>query len=131
MSLNNTDFNWDGKVLLIAEDEDFNYLFLEEVLITTKARLIRAHDGVQTIDLFKSNPRIDLILMDMQMPVMSGYQATQAIKNLNPKVPVIAQTAYSYSEAYQQIKDAGCDDFVTKPIDILTLKKTIHKYLFP
>ncbi|RUT78030.1 response regulator [Ancylomarina longa] len=122
-------YNWEGKVLLIAEDEDFNYIFLEEILIDTKVHLIRAHDGQEAIHLFESNPQIDLVLMDMQMPIINGYEATRSIKKLKRNIPVIAQTAYHYGEAYEEIMAAGCDDFVTKPIDIGALKSIIARFL--
>jgi CheY-like chemotaxis protein len=122
-------YNWEGKVLLIAEDEDFNYIFLEEILDDTNVRLIRAKDGEEAVRIFKSNPEIDLILMDMQMPVMNGYDATRTIKKLKNDIPVIAQTAYHYGEAYEEIMAAGCDDFVTKPIDIGSLKLLIDRFL--
>lgn len=122
-------YNWEGKVLLIAEDEDFNYIFLEEILDDTNVRLIRAKDGEEAVRLFQSNPEIDLILMDMQMPVMNGYDATRTIKKLKSDIPVIAQTAYHYGEAYEEIMAAGCDDFVTKPIDIGSLKLLIDRFL--
>ncbi|MFA8435757.1 MAG: response regulator [Marinifilaceae bacterium] len=124
-----SEYNWEGRVLLVAEDEDFNYIFLEEVLNCTHAKLIRAKDGLEAIQMFKSNPNIDLILMDMQMPVMNGYEATRTIKTLKNEVPVIAQTAYHYGEAYEEIKAVGCDELVSKPIDIQLLKEMIQKYL--
>ena len=124
-----SEYNWEGKVLLVAEDEDFNYIFLEEVLYDTNARLIRAKDGEEAIRLFEANPEIDLILMDMQMPVMNGYDATRNIKKMKQEIPIIAQTAYHYGEAYEEIMAAGCDDFVTKPIDITGLKDVIARFL--
>ena len=124
-----SEYNWEGKVLLVAEDEDFNYIFLEEVLTDTNARLIRARDGEEAIRLFEANPEINLVLMDMQMPIMNGYDATRRIKKLNQQIPIIAQTAYHYGEAYEEIMAAGCDDFVTKPIDITGLKDVIARFL--
>ena len=124
-----SNYNWEGKVLLVAEDEDFNYIFLEEILIDTNVKLIRAKDGQEAIQLFETNPEIDLILMDMQMPVINGYDATRSIKKLKQEIPIIAQTAYHYGEAYEEIMAAGCDDFITKPIDIGGLKNIIAKFL--
>ncbi|PKQ66406.1 response regulator [Labilibaculum manganireducens] len=125
-----TNYNWEGKVLLVAEDEDFNFIFLEEILMDTKARIIRAKDGQEALDFIKSVPEIDLVLMDMQMPVMNGYDATRNIKKINKDMPIIAQTAYHYGEAYEEIMAAGCDDFVSKPIDIGGLKDMIDRFLF-
>ncbi len=125
-----TNYNWEGKVLLVAEDEDFNFIFLEEILMDTKARIIRAKDGQEALDFVRSVPEIDLVLMDMQMPVMNGYDATRNIKKINQDLPIIAQTAYHYGEAYEEIMAAGCDDFVSKPIDIGGLKDMIERFLF-
>lgn len=125
-----TNYNWEGKVLLVAEDEDFNFIFLEEILMDTKARIIRARDGQEALDFILSVPEIDLVLMDMQMPVMNGYDATRNIKKINKDMPIIAQTAYHYGEAYEEIMAAGCDDFVSKPIDIGGLKDMIDRFLF-
>ena len=124
-----SNYNWEGKVLLVAEDEDFNFIFLEEILIDTNAKIIRARDGKEAIQLFETNPEIDLVLMDMQMPIMNGYDATRSIKKIKKEVPVIAQTAYHYGEAYEEIMAAGCDDFVSKPIDIGGLKDMINRFL--
>jgi two-component system cell cycle response regulator DivK len=125
-----TNYNWEGKVLLVAEDEDFNFIFLEEILMDTKARIIRAKDGQQALDFVKSVPEIDLVLMDMQMPIMNGYDATRNIKKIKKDLPIIAQTAYHYGEAYEEIMAAGCDDFISKPIDIGGLKDMIDRFLF-
>ncbi|BAX80326.1 response regulator [Labilibaculum antarcticum] len=125
-----TNYNWEGKVLLVAEDEDFNFIFLEEILMDTKARIIRARDGQEALDFILSDPEIDLVLMDMQMPIMNGYDATRNIKKINKDMPIIAQTAYHYGEAYEEIMAAGCDDFVSKPIDIGGLKDMIDRFLF-
>lgn len=125
-----TNYNWEGKVLLVAEDEDFNFIFLEEILLDTKARIIRARDGQEALDFIQSDPEIDLVLMDMQMPIMNGYDATRNIKKINKDMPIIAQTAYHYGEAYEEIMAAGCDDFVSKPIDIGGLKDMIDRFLF-
>ncbi len=125
-----TDYNWEGKVLLVAEDEDFNFIFLEEILMDTKAKIIRARDGQEALDILEANPEVDLILMDMQMPIMNGYDATRNIKKFKSDIPVIAQTAYHYGEAYEEIMAAGCDDFVSKPIDIGGLKDMIERFLF-
>jgi two-component system cell cycle response regulator DivK len=125
-----TNYNWEGKVLLVAEDEDFNFIFLEEILMDTKARIIRAKDGQEALNFVKSVPEIDLILMDMQMPIMNGYDATRNIKKIKKDLPIIAQTAYHYGEAYEEIMAAGCDDFISKPIDIGGLKDMIDRFLF-
>lgn len=103
-------------VILIAEDDDTSYALLQVYLSQENYRLLRSVNGKQTIEMFKENPDISLILMDLKMPVMDGYDATREIKKINSELPVIAQTAYALTGDSQKAADAGCDDYVTKPI---------------
>jgi len=86
--------------------------------------------GKEDVDICEENENIDLILMDIRMPVMDGYTATKKIKKIRPKIPIIAQTAYSTEEDIKKALDAGCDDFVSKPVDQKLLKPIINRY-FP
>jgi len=122
-------FNWEGKLFLIAEDDKFSYKFLEGFLKQTRAEVIRAADGREAVELSRSRPDIDLILMDIQMPEMNGLTATEEIKKFNPHVPIIAQTANAISEERQRCLQAGCDDFITKPVNINELFSKISKWL--
>lgn len=124
-----SNYNWKNKVILIAEDEDVNFKFIETLLNETQAQVLHAENGLQVIDLIKSINKIDLILMDIKMPVMNGYEATREVKKINPNIPVIAQTAFSMQNDKQKCIDAGCDDYVAKPIEIESLIQTIDKYL--
>lgn len=128
--LNIKNFNWKNKVILVAEDEEVNYKFLETVLQDTQAKVIHAENGLQVIDLIKSINKIDLILMDIKMPVMNGYEATREVKKINPSIPVIAQTAFSMKDDKDKCEDAGCDDYVSKPIDIKALLIKINRLLY-
>ncbi|MES2811606.1 MAG: ATP-binding protein [Bacteroidota bacterium] len=105
------------KTILIAEDDNINYLLFEKIMRNTNFIVIRANDGVEAVELFQSNPEIDLVLMDIKMPKMSGYEALVKIKQLNPNIPVIAQTAFSSSDEIEKIRQAGFDGQITKPID--------------
>ena len=87
--------NFEDKTILIAEDEDNNFIFLQEVLYPTKVNIVRAKTGIQAVHIVKSQPEIALVLMDIKMPEMNGYQATTIIKEMKPKLPVVAQTAYA------------------------------------
>ncbi len=118
-----------GKTILIAEDEDINYLFLEEVLLPTKVKIVRAKDGYQAVEKVKSVKDICLVLMDIQMPEMNGYLATKLIKEHKPNIPVIAQTAYAMAEDKAKGFSAGCDDYLAKPIKPEVLISTMKKYL--
>ncbi len=123
--------NWHDKTILIAEDEELNYMYLEEALRKTKAQIIWAKDGKEAVEKFSqpSQKAIDLVLMDIKMPEMNGYDATRKIKQHNPKTPVIAQTAYAMTGEKELILDAGCDDYISKPVKVKKLLNTIKKYL--
>ena len=124
-----SDYCFKNKLILVAEDEDSNYLFIEEVLKTTQADVIRAKDGKESVELFRTTKNIDLVLMDIQMPVMSGYEAIHQIKQMNRNVPIIAQTAYALTNQREEILNTGCDFFIPKPFRPEELLKTINKFL--
>ncbi len=124
-----TSDNFEGKTILIAEDEDNNYIFLQEVLNQTNLKIIRAKNGLQAVSIFKAQPEISLILMDIKMPEMNGYQATEIIKGMKPSIPIIAQTAYAMAEDIIKGKNAGCDDYLSKPIKPELLISTIRHFL--
>jgi CheY-like chemotaxis protein/nitrogen-specific signal transduction histidine kinase len=117
------------KTILIAEDEDFNYLFLEEVLLKHKLKLMRAVNGKEAVNMCEKYSSIDLVLMDIKMPVMDGYQATQKIKVLRPKLPVILQTAITQDSDLQKACENGCNDYIIKPIVKNELLRLLKKYL--
>jgi len=123
--------NWLNKVILVAEDEPANYLFVEKVFNSTQIQIIRAHDGQEAIDLVKSNPAIDIVLMDIYMPNIDGFEATKVIKSLKPDLPVIAQTCYDGDIDYKLIEGAGFDSFIRKPININKLLAIVAKYISP
>ncbi|NHN25531.1 transporter substrate-binding domain-containing protein [Flavobacterium jejuense] len=120
-------------IILIAEDGDVNFMFLKTVLSKMPEFnfvIHRAENGKKAVDICKENKQIELVFMDIKMPIMDGYEATKQIKQLNPLLPVIAQTAYSTEEDIQKAMAAGCDDFISKPIDRSLLKPIISRYIF-
>jgi CheY-like chemotaxis protein len=121
--------NWADKVVLVAEDEILGRKYLEKVLKPSQVKLVFAHDGQDAIEKFKSIPEIDLVLMDLKMPLKNGYQATSEIKAIKPNIPIIAQTAFAFQQDEQKALEAGCDDYVTKPITRATLYAKMIKYL--
>jgi signal transduction histidine kinase/Tfp pilus assembly protein PilF len=126
--LKSKDFNWESKTILIAEDEELNYKVLDSFLAKTRARLLRAHDGESAIRIFK-NEKVDLVLMDIQMPMMDGYKATSEIKKINNNTPVIAQTSFVMANEKEKCIVAGCDDYISKPLNLEDLLIKINKYL--
>lgn len=121
--------NLEGKTILIVEDEDTNYYFLQEVISPTKAKTLRATNGTEAVQLVKDNDSISIVLMDIQLPILNGYEATQKIKEIKPELPVIAQTAYAMAEDRAKGARAGCDDYLSKPIRPEDLLRTIKKFL--
>ena len=122
-------YDWTNKTILIAEDEETNYLYLKAVLSKTGIKILHAKTGKEAVEIAASNNVIDLILMDIKMPVMDGLEATMAIKTLNKSMKVIAQTAYTMEDERKNYFLAGCIDYLAKPIRREVLLDTISKYL--
>lgn len=129
MDNQNQTYDWSDKTVLIAEDVDDNYLFLKTFLRKTKIKVLWAKDGKETIDFCKDNDDIDIVLMDIRMPFIDGYEATRKIKEFKPNLPIIAQTAYALNSDYQKVFDAGCDEYITKPILGKILFQKMQKFL--
>lgn len=119
-----------GRNILVVEDEDSNFILTETILKAFKVNVLRAEDGLAAVDLIRRNgQQIDLILMDIKMPLMNGYEATAEIKKIKHKIPIIAQTAYVLAEEKEKCLEAGCDDYIAKPIDRQLLLEKINKFL--
>jgi len=114
--------------ILIAEDEESNFRFLEMLLSKTEVKLLHAENGKIAIEMYQKN-EIDLILMDIKMPVMDGLEATRRIKNIDNEIPIIAQTAFAMTEDRTLSLNAGCIDYLSKPIKSKALISTLNKYL--
>lgn len=113
--------------ILIAEDTDSNFDLLNAIL-GRKYRLVRAKDGMEAVTMYDEvNP--DLILMDIKMPNLDGLEATRIIRQLSAEVPIIAQSAYAYEHDRNAAEEAGCNDFISKPIAQEKLKEKIKKWL--
>ena len=104
-------------VILIAEDDDTSYEYLVRIFKRYRVKTLRASTGNEVVNLVNSNPEIGLILMDIKMPVMNGLDATRIIKQHRPRLPVIAQTAYAQAHDSRYAFEAGCDDYIAKPIN--------------
>lgn len=113
--------------ILIAEDTDSNFDLLNAIL-GRKYHLVRAKDGMEAVTMYDEvNP--DLILMDIKMPNLDGLEATRIIRQLSAEVPIIAQSAYAYEHDRNAAEEAGCNDFISKPIAQEKLKEKIKKWL--
>lgn len=121
------DFIFNKELILVAEDDDYNFAFLETFLKDHNLKLIRTTTGRETIKQALQHSDISLILMDIKMPDLSGIEATREIKKQKPDLPIIAQTAYAYESDRLEILKAGCIDYLTKPIDKIRLLNTILK----
>jgi PAS domain S-box-containing protein len=106
-----------GLTILIAEDDEISFIFLKAFLKTENITLLSAGNGRDAVEMCRQHPEIDLVLMDIKMPVMNGYDATRMIKELRHALPVIAQTAFTSPEVRNKAKEAGCDAFITKPVN--------------
>ncbi|MCK5535218.1 MAG: response regulator [Bacteroidales bacterium] len=122
--------NWEGKTVLIAEDEEVNYYLLEETFYGTNAKILWAKNGKEAIDMALAND-IDLILMDIKMPGINGRDAIIEIKNQKPNIPIIAQTAFVMKNEVKAIKETGCDDYISKPINLELFRSKVDKFLSP
>lgn len=120
-----------SKTILIAEDENSNFIFLKALFqkMNPDFKILRANDGQEAVEKCLAEQGIDLVLMDIKMPVKNGYEATRIIKEFRPELPIIAQTAYSTADANSKALSAGCDAYISKPIDISALRELLNKFL--
>lgn len=103
--------------ILIAEDDNINFLLFQKIMKTKNFKIIRAQNGQEAVNICLNNPEIDLVLMDIKMPVMDGFEAFEKIHPIRPNLPVIAQTAFSSNEDKERILKEGFSDYITKPIN--------------
>jgi hypothetical protein len=119
-----------GSMILVAEDDEANFYYLNTLITKeTGAKVLHASNGREAIELFKVNPDIKLILMDIKMPEIDGFEATRQIKLINPDVHIIAITAYAMSGDEDRIIAAGCDGYLSKPMNKKTLLDTISEFV--
>ncbi len=112
-------YNWEKYTVLLVEDDDMSYRYMELVLTRrTKINVIWAKNGKEAINYCKTDDNIDIVLMDLQLPDINGCESTISIKSFKPFLPIIMQTANSWNEEKIKCFDAGCDGYVTKPINL-------------
>lgn len=121
--------DWKKYTILIAEDEESNYMYISELLLDTHVNILHVENGHDAVELCLSTSNIDLVLMDIKMPIMNGLDATKLIKNTKPELPIIAQTAFAAGKDREMSLYAGCDDYIAKPMSADRLIDLIAKYL--
>ncbi|MGW8314020.1 MAG: ATP-binding protein [Bacteroidales bacterium] len=121
-------YDWTGKKILVAEDEELNWMFIREMIRKSGAEVIRAKNGLEAVEMTRTlGP--DVVLMDLKMPGMDGIEATREIRTFNQEVLIIAQTAYVMADEKSESLRAGCNHFITKPLDRTVLMELIEHYL--
>jgi signal transduction histidine kinase len=117
------------EIILIAEDDNINFLLIEKIVKSFNFKIIRAKDGAEAVELCKTNAEIDLVLMDIKMPNLNGYEAFTEIRKFNATIPIIAQTSYTFEDEINKIKELGFTDFISKPIEKEKLYAVIKLYM--
>jgi CheY-like chemotaxis protein len=114
--------------VLIVEDDETSDLLMEIMLRKYTSKILHAQTGKEALEILERNPEIDLILMDIQMPELNGYEATRAIRGFNKDVIIIAQTAYALSGEREKALAEGCNHYFAKPIDQAMMTEVITTY---
>ncbi len=123
------ELNWKEKTIVIVDDTKLNFVLLKTILRKTEANIVWLENGQEVIDYVRKLNVVDLILMDIRMPIIDGIEASKVIKKIAPQIPIIIQTASVMGEAYDDIKNSGCDDTIFKPIDSAKLINKIQNQL--
>jgi two-component system sensor histidine kinase/response regulator len=123
-----TKYNFSNYTIMIAEDAPYNFEYLNSILEKTGANIVWAKDGIDVLNIY-NNTKIDLILMDIQLPEISGYEASTQIRMKDMDIPIIAQTAFAMAEDKQKCFDSGCNEVLVKPIRMDDVLTTVAKYL--
>lgn len=118
----------ENPVILVVEDDQFNFDLLAVILAELNAKVIWASTAAEAMHIF-TNENIDIILMDIKLPDKNGYELTKEIRAINPGVPIIAQTAYALTGDRERSMEAGCNDYISKPIRKAKLIAVIKKQL--
>jgi len=121
-------FDFSGKVILVVEDNLISFKLISAVLKQVQAEVIHATNGRKAIEFCQSGTHYDLVLMDMQMPEVNGYEATREIKKMLPDLVVVATTANAYEEDELACREAGCDAFIPKPLKFQMLFELMQSF---
>jgi CheY-like chemotaxis protein len=121
--------NLENKKLLVVEDDDMSFIYLNHMLLLTKCFVVREKYGIDALELYRSHPGFDMIFMDLQLPDMDGKQVTREIRHQNPVIPIIAQTADRSPLEKELALKAGCTDVLLKPFSMEELFDIIANHL--
>jgi two-component system cell cycle response regulator DivK len=119
--------NWEDKIILVVDDTKMNFVVLKTQLRKTNAHIIWIENGYDAVQFVRNGNKVDLILMDIRMPFMDGIEASRTIKEINPDIPIVMQTASVMGNAFEEISISNCDDTIFKPIDANKLIDIIAK----
>jgi len=114
--------------ILIVEDDEVSFSLLSRFIKKISKDVLHAVSGIEAIEVCKNNPDLDLVLMDIRMPKMNGLEATSQIRSFNKEIKIIAQTAYGFESDHKEAIEAGCNDYITKPINSALLYELISKH---
>lgn len=113
--------------VLVAEDEEYNFLYISRLLTDAGIDFLRATNGQEAVDICRNNSNLGIILMDIKMPILNGYEAVKIIRGFNSKIPIIAQTAFVIGNEKKKALDIGCNDYIAKPFKRVELLDKIKK----
>ncbi len=126
------EYNWKNRTVLVAEDDEMSFRYIELVLSRrTNINIIWAINGQQAVEYCRLNQHIDVVLMDLQLPVFDGLEAIRQIRTFNPHIPIIVQTANAMNDEYDKCIEAGSDGYVTKPINLTVLFSLMDSMMNP
>ena len=118
------------QTILVAEDDNINFLLIKKILELKKYKVLRAVNGQEAVDMCRENSDIHLVLLDIKMPVLNGFEAFKIIHSFNPQLPIIAQTAYASVEDYEKIMQLGFTAYVSKPLDKEKIYELINSIFY-
>ena len=120
---------WPGKKVLIVEDDKFGFEFIRISLRDKGLKILHSTDGEEALNIFNENPDLDLILLDIQIPTIDGFTVCKMIRNKDRDIPIIVQTAYVLNDEQSRCEEAGCNAYLSKPLNMEKLLKLMDQYL--
>ncbi len=120
---------WPGRKILVVEDDEFSFEFIRVSLRDRGLEILHAVDGGEALKIYDEITGIDLILLDIQIPVIDGYMVCRRIREKDPLVPIIAQTAFALNDEKTRCEEAGCNAYLSKPLDVNKLMDLLDQFL--